>query len=83
MGLSINYPVNDLLRAIISIEEGKPVITWEPALNDTDVAKGVKKGVRTYKVFGTTELGGIGNWKEVASGKESDYRFFKVTVGMP
>lgn len=74
---------NDLLRAIISIEEGKPVITWEPALNDTDVAKGVKKGVRTYKVFGTTELGGIGNWKEVASGKESDYRFFKVTVGMP
>lgn len=74
---------NDLLRAIISIEYGKPVITWYPALNDTVDVKGVKKGIRTYKVFGATELCGDANWKEVATGKEEDYTFFKVTVDMP
>lgn len=74
---------NDLLRAIISIEDGKPVITWYPALNDTVDVKGVKKGIRTYKVFGAKELCGDATWKEVATGKEEDYTFFKVTVDMP
>jgi hypothetical protein len=68
---------------MISFENGKPVITWKPALNDTADAKGVKKGVRTYKVFGTKALGDNILWKEVADGKEKDYRFFKVTVDMP
>lgn len=52
-------------------------------MNDTAEVKGVKKGIRIYKVFGATELGGTVNWKEVVTGKESDYSFFKMTVAMP
>lgn len=65
----------------IDFKDGKPVVTWEPALNGTDENGHSKKtGVRTYRVLGSTDLK---TWSEVNDGEESRYNFFKVAVEMP
>ena len=64
--------------AEVAFEDGKPVVSWSPALN----GEGVREGVRTYRVWGKAELTDSA-WVEVVSGGESDYRFFRVTVEMP
>lgn len=69
--------VRDDFRARVDIVAGRPVITWEPALNGI----GVRTGGRVYRVFGRTTFNGT--WHEVAPGHEMDYRLFKVTVEMP
>ena len=61
----------------ITLKDGAPKITWEPALN----GEGVKTGIRTYRVFGCRELGDT--WCEVTDGDEAEYRFFKTTVELP
>ncbi len=62
----------------VAFEDGKPVVSWSPALN----GEGVREGVRTYRVWGKANLTDA-TWSEVAPDGESDYRFFRVTVEMP
>ena len=69
--------VNSKFSARIEMVGGKPVVTWTPALN----GEGVKSGIRLYKTYGATTLGG--GWDEVADGHEADYNFFRVSVEMP
>ena len=73
--------VKDVFHATIRMENDTPIISWYPALNDTESNKGVRIGVRTYRVMGANALGGT--WTEVMPGNEKNYRFFKVTVEMP
>ena len=68
----------DRFTASIAFEDGKPVVSWSPALN----GEGVREGVRVYRVWGKVELTDAA-WVEVAPGGESGYRFFRVTVEMP
>lgn len=53
----------------IAIEDGKPVVSWDPDLG----------GARAYKVLGSTDLK---TWTKVEEGRERDYNFFKVSVEM-
>ena len=64
--------------AEVAFEDGKPVVSWSPALN----GEGVREGVRTYRVWGKANLTDAA-WSEVAPDGESGYRFFRVTVEMP
>lgn len=65
----------------IDFKDGKPVVSWEPALNGMNESGRCKKtGVRTYRVLGSTDLK---TWIEVNDGEESRYNFFKVNVEMP
>ena len=60
----------------IEMVDGKPVITWEPDMNDG----AGKTGVRTYKILGSTDLK---TWTEVPDEAEANFNFFKVEVSMP
>ena len=61
--------------------DGKPVVTWTPALNGVDEnGECVKNGIRTYRLMGSSDLE---NWTTVADGAEGLYNFFKVAVDMP
>lgn len=65
----------------IEFRDGKPVVTWEPALNGKDEDGRCKKtGVRTYRVLGSTDLK---TWSEVDEGEENKFNFFRVNVEMP
>ena len=65
----------------IDFKDGKPVVSWEPALNGTEENGRCKKtGVRTYRVLGSTDTK---TWSEVNDGEECRYNFFKVNVEMP
>ena len=65
----------------IDFKDGKPVVTWEPALNGLDENGHCKKtGVRTYRVLGSTDMK---TWSEVNDREESRCNFFKVNVEMP
>lgn len=68
-------PTNETARftAMVEIEDGVPVVTWEPNLNTNGV-------VRAYKVYGSETLNGGGEWQYPTN---SLHRFFKVTVEMP
>jgi len=69
---------DDRFKASIAFDDqGKPVVTWTPALN----GEGVKTGVRTYTTYGTSCLGGV--WTEVLPGDEAKYNFFRVSVEVP
>lgn len=60
----------------IEMIDGKPVVTWNPALN----GEGIKTGVRTYTIQGSNDLK---EWCDVPDGKESEYHYFKASVSMP
>lgn len=60
----------DLFRALISWEDGEPVISWEPDLND-----GGTKDVRVYTVEGRESLT-AGSWGPT----NASSRFFRVKV---
>ena len=66
------YKTNDIFTAFISMESGKPVITWLPNLN----TNGYK---RTYVIWGKTNL----TDKVWHSPTNSSSRFFKVEVLLP
>ncbi len=53
-------------------ENGEPVITWNPDLNENGT-----KSIRRYTIYGCRELGG--EWHERKDGD----RFFKVRVALP
>ena len=68
-------PTNETasFTARIEMQDGVPVVTWEPDLNTNGV-------VRTYKVYGSESLENGGSWQYPTN---SLHRFFKVTVEMP
>ena len=67
-------PTNETARFATRIEmqNGVPIVTWEPDLNTNGV-------VRTYKVYGRETLES-GSWQYPTN---SLHRFFKVMVEMP
>ena len=68
-------------KTMIEFNDGKPVVSWEPALNGLDENGRCKKtGVRTYRVLGST---GLKTWSEVDDGEENKFNFFRVNVEMP
>lgn len=68
-------------KTMIEFKDGKPVVSWEPALNGKDEDGRCKKtGVRDYTVLGSRDLV---HWQEVKDGDEAKYSFFKVSVAMP
>ena len=71
-------PTDATAKFVTKIEmvNGKPVITWEPDMNEGSG----KTGVRTYKLLGSTDLK---TWTEVADEAEANFNFFKVEVSMP
>ncbi len=64
--------VNSMFRARIEMENGAPVIKWDPDLNTNGA-------VRIYTVYGRERLDG-GYWEHPVN---SRHKFFKVSVGMP
>ena len=62
----------DVFRAVISMENGAPVVGWEPKLSAAEEAK------RTYTIYGRQALG-TGGWTTPTN---SLHRFFKVGVEM-
>lgn len=64
---------DDLFAAKIDMQNGAPVVTWEPNLNTNGE-------VRLYKVYGKETLSSAEEW---AYPTNSLHRFFKVTVEMP
>lgn len=75
---------DSLFRAKIAFDaDGKPIISWDPALNGLNPdGSGVREGARLYRVLGKESLG-AGNWRPVSEGDEGQFRFFKVMVEMP
>ena len=70
--------INSRFAAKVSFKGGKPVVSWEPDLND-----GGAKSERFYKVFGKRSLSQSENWTRLADADATDgYSFFKVSVGM-
>ena len=65
-------PTNELsfLRALISVTDGVPEVSWEPKLPPEEEA------LRTYTIHGKTEL--TDEW--TAPADMSAHRFFKVSV---
>ena len=68
-------PTNETARftAKIEMQDGVPVVIWEPDLNTNGI-------IRAYKVYGRETLGNGGEWQYPTN---SLHRFFKVTVEMP
>lgn len=62
---------NDVFTATISISGGVPRVSYTPNLGDA----------RKYKIWGKKFLTDK-TWREVSSGMEAEYNFFKVTVEM-
>lgn len=65
----------DCFRAWIEVEDGTVRIAWTPVLAPDEAAK------RTYALFGRRSLFD-GDWEPVPPGRETDYNFFKLAVGM-
>ena len=64
-----------VFKAILVIENGEPIVTYEPVLSAEQTAK------RIYTIYGKKDLV-TGDWTAVPSGKARDYNFFKVEVQM-
>lgn len=52
----------------MALVDGKPVVSWLPNRSD-----------RVYRVLGSSDLK---NWREVDSGEEGAFRFFRISVEM-
>ena len=72
-GLEPDNPKSKFI-AKIEMVDGKPVVTWEPNLNEDGVVR------RLYKIHGSETLENGGNWQYPTN---SLHHFFKVTVEMP
>ncbi len=66
--------VNDVFKASVAFDEGKPVVSWTPEL------KPEQASLRKYTVYGKARLTDS-EWT-VVDGNEADFNFFKVTVEM-
>ena len=82
-GLDCDDPEARFVADIAFDEEGRPFVVWHPALNDTKDIRGVRCGVRTYRVFGKKTLDAQEEWTYVPEGGDGTYNFFSVTVEMP
>lgn len=60
---------NSKFTAKVEMADGKPVVSWSPNRSD-----------RVYRVLGS---GDLKTWREVGSGEEGAFRFFRVSVEMP
>ena len=71
-------PTDSTAKFVTKIEmvDGKPVITWEPDMNEGSG----KIGARAYKLLGSIDLK---TWSEVADDAEANFNFFKVEVSIP
>lgn len=79
-GLDPELP-DSKFAAKIEIVNGKPVVTWEPALNGTnDDGTCIKEGVRVYELKGSINLK---DWSTVPKDGEAAFNFFKVEVKLP
>ena len=79
-GTNPNDPTDDF-KAKIEIVNGKPIVTWEPDLNE-----GGKKDLRLYKIYGMKNLDGSDSWTDMENVSEPEkdlFKFFKVNVEMP
>ena len=65
--------MSDLVRTVISMEDGAPIVGWEPDLN-----KGGTKLERVYTVEGRERLTDC-NW----GAPNAASRFFRVKVTLP
>ena len=66
---------DDTFTAIISIVDGKAVVSYSPELDEEEKTR------RKYTVYGKRSLADD-EWLIVTEGQESDFKFFKVTVEM-
>lgn len=66
--------VDDVFHATITMVDGAPHIGYTPELSAEEAAK------RTYTIYGKAKLQDE-EWS-IVNGNESDFNFFKVTVGM-
>lgn len=66
---------DDVFKATIRMEGSTPVVEYTPVLSSTEKAK------RKYTLLGKSRLADA-EWSVVASGHESDYNFFRLTVEM-
>ena len=64
-----------VFTAKIEVRDGKPVVTWEPDLNENGT-----KFERVYKVYGRERFGSGSEWEYPTN---SLHRFFKISVEMP
>lgn len=63
--------------------DGKPIITWDPALNgETSEGAGILKGERVYRIHGKVNLEDAA-WTPDIDPKGGVYRFYKITVELP
>ena len=70
---------DDQMEVKIEIVDGKPKISWHPAMNGTDAdGNGIRLGSRLYRIWGCNDLNG--EWQEVDS--SDGWKFFRVTVEM-
>ena len=77
-GLDPEDPKSQFKVKISIGTNGKPVVSWEPALNGDCVGT----GERTYRVFGKVNLTDK-DWQPDVDETTGEYRFFKVTVSLP
>lgn len=68
----------DLFTANISFDGEKPVITWNPSLND----EGAWNGIRKYVVYAKHRLSGR-DWSLIDEESLAQYNFFKVGIELP
>ena len=65
----------------IAMENGTIKVTWSPDLNENGT-----KNVRRYIQYGSKTIGEAAAWVDlstVPAAEQNDYKFRKVTVGMP
>jgi len=66
---------SDVFRVLVAVEDGEPVVSWKPALDDDEAEK------RNYTVWGKENLQDE-KWTIVPRGDEAKFHFFKVSVEM-
>ena len=79
-GLDPTDPTSQFTASIAIGTDGKPIITWKPALNgETAEGEGILKGERIYRICGKKDLSDA-TWTADIDPKGGVYRFYKITV---
>ena len=66
---------SDGFKALLTIENGEPKLSWSPVLPEAEAAK------RKYTLFGKRSLGDA-HWDRIQPGDEREYEFFSVQVDL-
>ena len=59
------------VKVKIEIIDGKPILSWEPDLNENGT-----KDLRIYKTYGAKNLGGSDEWTDMDEVSESEKELF-------